>query len=281
MKRDGIKLLVLAAVGGIVLNFATLVQLSVKAAQAADAAKIEFFEAKVRPLLIHHCYDCHTEAAKGGLRIDSREALLKGGRRGSAIVIGRPEESLLIKAVTHTHETLRMPKDAPKLKEQEINDLSQWIKDGAHWPVTTAAKNDYLIKPEHKAFWSFQPVHTPAIPIVKGKTNNAIDAFLLAKLEANNLSFNAPADKRTLLRRATYDLTGLPPTPEELAAFIADNSPDAFAKVIDRLLASPQYGERWGRHWLDVARYSDTVGMIDAGRNVQGWFPTPTPTAIG
>src|SRR4030095_2247543 len=138
------------------------------------------------------------------------------------------------------------------------------------------AKNDYLIKPEHKAFWSFQPVHNPAVPTVKGKTGNAptpVDAFLLAKLEANNLTFNAPADKRTLIRRATYDLTGLPPTPEGIDAFLADRSSGAFAKVIDRLLASPHYGERWGRHWLDVARYSDTVGMIDAGRNTQGWFP--------
>src|SRR5262245_38512047 len=116
-------------------------------------------------------------------------------------------------------------------------------------------------------------MRNPAIPPVKGKTNNAIDAFLLARLEANNLTFNAPAGKHALLRRATYDLTGLPPTPEEMDAFLADKSPDAFAKVIDRLLASPQYGERWGRHWLDVARYSDTVGMIDAGRNLHGWIP--------
>src|SRR5262245_28231354 len=207
MRRDFIKSLVLAAAGGIAVIFATLPHHFVQTAQAiqaVDAAKIEFFEAKVRPLLIHYCYDCHTDSAKGNLRVDSREALLKGGRRGSAIVIGKPEESLLIKAVAHTHETLRMPKDAPKLKEQEINDLSQWIKDGAHWPAVTAAKNDYLIKPEHKAFWSFQPVRNPAIPIINGKTNNAIDAFLLTKLEAKGLSFNAPADKRTLLRRATY-----------------------------------------------------------------------------
>src|SRR5215467_12357369 len=279
MKNNCSQLLVLAAVGGIVVTFGALPHrfiLAVKSTQSEDAAKIEFFEARVRPLMATRCYDCHTDSAKGGLRVDSREALLKGGQRGPAIVIGKPEESLLIKAVTHTHETLRMPKGAPKLNDQEIGDLSQWIKDGAYWPAAPEAKNDYLIKPEHKAFWSFQPVRNPAIPTFKGKTGDAptpVDAFLLAKLEANNLTFNAPADKRTLIRRATYDLTGLPPTPEEIDAFIADRSSDAFAKVIDRLLASPHYGERWGRHWLDVARYSDTVGMIDAGRNIQGWFP--------
>ena len=239
-----------------------------------DAAKLEFFEARVRPLLVTNCYDCHTDSAKGGLRLDSRAALLKGGQRGPALVPGNPAESLLIKAVAHTHETLRMPKGAAQLQPAEIAALTQWVKDGAIWPAASnVAKNDYLIKPEHKAFWSFQPVHHPATPTVNGKTNNAVDAFLLAKLEAHNLTFNASADKRTLIRRATYDLTGLPPTPEEYEAFYQDKSPDAFAKVIDRLLASPAYGERWGRHWLDVARYSDTVGMVDAGRNLQGWFP--------
>jgi mono/diheme cytochrome c family protein len=242
----------------------------VKTSARVDA-RDEFFESRIRPVLATACYDCHTDAAKSGLRVDSRAALLKGGRRGPAIVIGKPDESLLIKAVRH--ETLQMPKGAPKLKDNEIADLVQWIKDGAHWPATTAVKNDYRIKPEHKTFWSFQPLRRVVVPTVKGQTNNAIDAFLLAQLEANNLTFNPPADKRTLLRRATYDLIGLPPTPEEIDAFLQDNAPDAFAKVIDRLLASPAYGERWGRHWLDVARYSDTLGMVDAGRNLQGWFP--------
>src|SRR5215475_6679350 len=190
--RDRIKSLVLAAVVGIYLTFGALPHHFVraaKAAQSADAAKIEFFEARVRPLMATRCYDCHTDSAKGGLRVDSREALLKGGRRGPAIVIGKPEESLLIRAVAHTHETLRMPKDAPKLTDAEINYLKEWIKDGAHWPAVITAKNDYVIKPEQKAFWSFQPVHNPAIPTVKGKTGNAIDAFLLARLEANNLTF--------------------------------------------------------------------------------------------
>lgn len=236
----------------------------------------DFFEARIRPVLVTHCYDCHADSAKSGLRVDSREALLKGGKRGPAIVPGKPEESLLLLSVRHTHETLRMPKGGAKLQEKEIADLAQWIKDGAVWPATRPATNagaTYLIKPEHRAFWSFQPLSDPAIPPVKGKAQNPIDAFLLEKLEAKGLSFNAPADKRTLLRRATYDLTGLPPTRGEIDAFLADRAPNAFEKVIDRLLASPRYGERWGRHWLDVARYSDTLGMTDAGRNLQGWFP--------
>jgi hypothetical protein len=234
----------------------------------------DFFESRIRPLLIAGCYDCHADAAQGGLRVDSREALLKGGKRGPAIVPGKPEESLLLRAVDHSHETLRMPKGGAKLKDIEIADLTRWIKDGAVWPATAAKnKTDYIVRPEHKAFWSFQPVGNPSVPATKGKAGNAIDAFLLAKLEAKGLAFNPPADKRTLIRRATYDLTGLPPTPAEIDAFLADNSTDAFAKVVDRLLASPHYGERWARHWLDLARYSDTVGMIDAGRNLQGWYP--------
>jgi cytochrome c553 len=273
MNCDCIKLLIFAAVVAIVVSFVTSPPRSVNAAQSADATKIEFFETNVRPVLATYCYDCHTDSAKGDLRLDSREALLKGGKRGPAIVIGRPEESLLIKAVSHSDESLKMPKGGAKLKEEEIADLSRWIRDGAAWPAATVAKNRYIIKPEHRAFWSFQPVSNPAVPTVKGRTGNAIDAFLLAKLETNDLTFNPPADKRALLRRATYDLTGLPPTPEEMNAFLADKSPGAFAKVVDRLLASPHYGERWGRHWLDVARYSDTVGMIDAGRNLHGWIP--------
>jgi hypothetical protein len=233
-------------------------------------AQEEFFEQRIRPVLAAHCYDCHTDAAKAGLRVDSRAALLKGGQRGAAIVVGDAGKSLLIQAVTHEHATLRMPKGGAKLSESALADLKQWINDGAVWPVTVAVKNDYLIKPEHKAFWSFQPIAHPAPPASKG---TAIDAFLLAALEAKQLSFNPPADKRTLLRRVTFDLIGLPPTWEEIVAFENDVSPTAFAKVVDRLLASPHYGERWGRHWLDVARYSDTVGMIDAGRNLQQWFP--------
>ncbi len=252
---------------------ATWMDAPTQAAQSTDAAKSEFFETKIRPVLAMACYDCHSEAAKSGLRVDSREALVKGGKRGAAIIIGKPEESLLIKAISHIDENLKMPKGGAKLKDSDIASLSQWIKDGAFWPMNTAVKNDYVIKPEHKNHWSFQPIGSPKIPTVKGKTNNPIDHFLLAKLEAEGLRFNPPADKRTLLRRATYDLTGLPPTYEEITAFLSDNSPDAFAKVVDRLLASKYYGERWGRHWLDVARYADSEGLATTDGGIASWFP--------
>ncbi len=245
-------------------------------AERYDAAG-DFFESRVRPLLVANCYDCHTDGAKGGLRVDSREALIKGGRRGPAIVPGKPEESLLIAAVNHSLADLRMPKGAGKLEPQEIADLTKWVKGGAVWPATNLAKTDsaYVIKPEQKGFWSFKPVKQPVIPEIKTRAlvNNPIDNFVLAKLEQNGLSYNPPADKRALIRRATYDLTGLPPTPEEIEAFIADRSPGAFAKVVDRLLASPHYGERWGRRWLDLARYSDTLGAADFINHIQIWFP--------
>ena len=252
---------------------ATWTDSSAQAAQSSDAAKNEFFETKIRPILAMACYDCHADAAKSGLRVDSREALLKGGKRGAAIIIGKPEESLLVKAVNHSDENLKMPKGGAKLKDADLAALSQWITDGAFWPMNTAVKNDYVIKPEHKNHWSFQPIHTPKIPTVKGKANNPIDNFLLEKLEAKGLSFNPLADKRTLLRRATYDLTGLPPSYDEITAFLADNSPDAFAKVVDRLLASKHYGERWGRHWLDVARYADSEGLATTDGGIASWFP--------
>lgn len=257
--------------------FAALGELTGATTQQAPinlpAAQAEFFEQRIRPLLAMHCYDCHSDTAKGGLRVDSQTALLKGGKSGPVIVSGDPARSLLMQAVNHTHATLRMPKGGAKLSDAQLADLARWIKEGAHWPVNVATKNAYFIKPEHQKFWSFQLVRPPAVPAVKGATNNPVDAFLLAELEAKELGFNPPTDKRTLLRRVTFDLTGLPPTPAEMEAFLNDRAPDAYAKVVERLLASPHYGERWGRHWLDVARYSDTLGMIDAGRNLQGWFP--------
>ena len=246
---------------------------SVNARQATEAASAEFFETKIRPILAAACYDCHTESARGGLRVDSREALLKGGQSGAAIIVGRPEDSLLIKAVSHRAGNLRMPKGSAQLKAEQIAALSQWIKDGAYWPVVAGAKEQYLLRPEHKLHWSFKPLSNPPIPLVKGKTNNPVDHFLLAKLEAKGFAFNPLADKYTLIRRATYDLTGLPPTPEEIDAFLADKSPEAFAKVVDRLLASKHYGERWGRHWLDVARYADSEGLATTDGGIASWFP--------
>jgi mono/diheme cytochrome c family protein len=220
----------------------------------------EFFENRVRPVLAGRCYSCHTTSKLGGLRLDSRAGLLAGGRSGPAIVPGKPDESLLIRAVTHADPNLQMPKGGGKLADREIADLADWVKAGAPWPEEGVAPA--------KTFWSFQPLHKAAPPAVKdtGWARTPIDRFILASLEARNIRHAAPADKRTLLRRATFDLIGLPPTPAEVAAFLADNSPDAFAKVVDRLLASPHYGERWGRHWLDVARYAD--GDAPDGRPV-------------
>ncbi|MFN3326431.1 MAG: PSD1 and planctomycete cytochrome C domain-containing protein [Bryobacteraceae bacterium] len=225
----------------------------------------EFFETRVRPVLAANCYACHTQSKLGGLRLDSKEAVEKGGNSGPMIVAGKPEESLLIQAVTHRHERLKMPPTG-KLKQEEIENLTAWVKAGAIWPDAPATppasispEGEYVITPEQRAFWAFQPVRKPTIPKVRDTkwVRNPIDNFILAALEDRGLKPVGFADRRTLIRRATFDLTGLPPTPEEVDAFLKDSSPDAFAKVVDRLLASPRYGERWGRHWLDVARYAD------------------------
>ncbi len=223
---------------------------------------IEFFEKKVRPVLVKHCYSCHSAEAKkvkGEYRLDTRDAVLKGGTSGPSVVPGDPAKSLLITAVRHADPSLKMPPDA-KLKAEEIADLEAWVKMGAPDPRTGGAAVPKIDFEKAKEFWSFRPVVRPGVPNIKAPGTNPIDAFVLAKLGAKGLKPAPPADKRTLIRRATYDLTGLPPTPEEIDAFLKDASPNAFAKVVERLLASPAYGERWGRHWLDVVRYADTAG---------------------
>lgn len=227
---------------------------------AAAADEREEFEMKVRPLLARNCYACHTDARMGGLRLDSREAIVAGGKSGPAITAGDPEKSLLIDAVTHKRASLKMPPSGA-LKAEEIAILSTWIKTGAYWPVNAGntGRARGSITAEQRAFWSFQPVKEPALPVLRDMAGvqSPVDRFVLARLEAKGLKPAPPAARRTLIRRASLDLTGLPPAPEEVEAFEADRSPDAFAKVVDRLLASPRYGERWGRHWLDVARYAD------------------------
>jgi hypothetical protein len=232
-------------------------------AQELTPAQTDFFENHIRPILADKCYKCHStlaEKIKGGLLLDSREALLKGGDSGKAIVPGDPEASLLIKAVRYTDPDLQMPKDK-KLADDEIAALEQWVKMGAPDPRTATA--DQRKWSDNKTnHWAWQPIKRVAIPEASDSDwcKTPVDNFILAKLDENGLKPNPPADKRTLIRRATFDLIGLPPTVEEVEAFVNDNSSDAFAKVVDRLLASPHYGERWGRHWLDVARYSDTKG---------------------
>jgi hypothetical protein len=232
----------------------------------AQEDPIEFFEARVRPVLASNCYSCHTTSKLGGLALDSRASLLKGGKSGPGFVAGKPAESLLIKAVSQTDARLKMPMGSPKLKDGEIADLAHWIAMGAPWPESKqAAQKGFVLTPKKRALWSLQPLHKPIAPVVKetGWAKTPIDRFVLAKLEEQGMKPLAPANRRVLLRRATYDLIGLPPTPEEIEAFEKDTSPDAFAKVVDRLLASPHYGERWGRHWLDVARYTDGDGPED------------------
>jgi mono/diheme cytochrome c family protein len=213
----------------------------------------EFFETKVRPVLAKNCYSCHRDAALGGLRLDSREAVLKGGKSGPAMVVERPEESLILKAVLQADEKVKKMPPTGRLTEAEIADLSAWIKAGAVWPASAPVAQNKGITAEQRAFWSFQPVKAPEIPAGA----NAIDHLVRQRLEKAGLKQGPLADRRTLIRRAAVDLTGLPPTPEEVDAFVSDPAKDAYAKLLDRLLASPRYGERWGRVWLDVARYSD------------------------
>jgi cytochrome c553 len=228
------------------------------------AAQVEFFEANIRPVLIDTCGECHADDEDGDLRTDSRAALLKGGETGPAIVPGDPEKSLLIHAIRRDEGFPRMPKKKPMLPAATIAAFVEWIKQGAPWPATTTsavkpAATPAPITAEQRAWWAFQPLARPAVPAVANAewVKTDIDRFVLARLEREGLQPVKPADRRTLLRRATLDLTGLPPTAEEVDAFVADTAPDAFAKVVDRLLASPRYGEAWGRHWLDVARYAE------------------------
>lgn len=246
-----------------------------------DAASADFFELKIRPILANNCYGCHTNTAMGGLRVDSSDALMKGGKKGPSIVAGDPEQSILIQAVRHTDAKLKMPM-GNKLKDNEIADLEAWVKAGAKWPASsqaasTKSKNgEFVMIPELRKFWSFLPLKEPAVPVVKDAkwAKTEIDRFILGKLESENLKPVSAAKKKDLIRRATLDLIGIPPTFEEIEAFEKDNSPNAFAKVVDRLLASPHYGERWGRSWLDVARYGeDDYRSLDPMR--RGFNPYP------
>jgi len=233
-----------------------------------DPARVAFFEKKVRPILVEHCYTCHSADTKpaGGLRVDDRNGLLTGGNTGPAVVPGDPGKSLLLRRVTQTDPKRRMPADGPALTAEQVADLTTWIKDGAAWPALRVPASIGAAKPEYdrlrKEHWAWRPLTDPKVPAVRGAAwpRDDIDRFLLAGLEAASLAPVADADKATLLRRVTFDLTGLPPTPAELDAFLTDASPGAFAKVVDRLLASPRFGERWGRHWLDVARYGESTG---------------------
>ncbi len=286
-------------------TLASLLVLScVAVARAQDASGLELFQSKVQPILREHCHTCHSHAAtkiKGGLVLDSREAMLTGGDTGPALVPGDPEKSLLIQAVRGTSEDLQMPPvkgDARKLNAGEIAVLTDWIKQGAPWPeeqktaqAGTPKRPRGKITEEDRKWWAFQPLRAVEPPdgkvisetvisrsvkrpdtarptdslntaslITKHWLSNPIDRFLLAKQLENNPAPSAPAERATLIRRVAFDLTGLPPTPEEVGAFVADTAADAYEKLVDRLLASPRYGERWARHWLDLVRYAESDG---------------------
>ena len=237
-----------------------------------SAEQIEFFESKVRPVFVEHCYKCHSEKAekiKGGLRLDSTEAVLKGGSSGLAIVPGNPDASLLIKAVRYTDPDLQMPPKDQKLSEMQIASLEAWVKMGAPMPASssTGARSLKDINEARARHWAFQPIKMPPVPVVKNArwVQTPVDGFVLAELERQHLQPAPTAERRTLIRRVTYDLLGLPPTWNEVETFLRDERPDAYSRVVERLLASQHYGERWGRYWLDVARYADTKGYLAGG----------------
>ncbi|MFI5460363.1 MAG: PSD1 and planctomycete cytochrome C domain-containing protein [Isosphaerales bacterium] len=230
--------------------------------RADEPAATEFFEKEVRPLLVERCQPCHNaQKSKNGLRLTDREAILKGGDGGQAVVPGKPEESLLIRAVRYLDEPKMPPKK--RLSDADIAKLQRWVALGAPWPAVDKKEMrtpaGVSVTEAQRRWWAFQPVRDEPPPAVENdsQSRNEIDRFLLAELEQRGMRPAPPADRRKWIRRATFDLTGLPPTPEEVEAFLDDDSPKAFAHVVDRLLASPTYGQRWGRHWLDVVRYAD------------------------
>lgn len=241
----------------------------VPAARAAepDAQGEDFFEKKIRPVLVEHCYTCHSQEAKkvrGGLLLDTRDGLLKGGDRGPAVVSGVPDKSLLVHALRQTDE-LRMPPKG-KLPEAVVADFARWVEMGVPDPRRSAAaptprRTAFRITDADRNHWAFRRVADAVPPAVRDADwcRSGLDAFVLARLKARGLQPGRPADRHALLRRATFDLTGLPPTPEEIDAFVKDDSPEAFARVVDRLLASRAFGERWGRHWLDGVRYATDI----------------------
>jgi hypothetical protein len=241
----------------------------VSAQQEPSRLDLEFFEKKIRPVLESSCYMCHSKSSRrlqGGLLLDSREGMLKGGNSGQASIIpGDPDRSLLIQAIRYSDPKLQMPPGG-QLSAEQVRDFEGWVRMGAPDPRGQSAAPPVAWQPydlsEARQFWSFQPIKNPPLPTVNNRAwvRSPLDRFILAKLEEKGLKPVGDADKRTLIRRATFDLTGLPPTPEEVEAFLQDASTNAFAKVIDRLLASPHYGEKWGRHWLDAVRYADTAG---------------------
>ena len=250
----------------VLLSTSSLFSQETKKAKPPTPEQVQFFESKVRPVLAENCFRCHgPKKQKGDLRLDSRAGMLEGGDQGPVVVPGHPEKSLFIKAIRYGDADLKMP-PSQKLSKVQIDDLALWVKMGAPWPGSEKKgpigkkSGEFQISDKDRAHWAYQHVKRPEIPEVKNKAwvKNPIDAFILAKLEAKGLSPNPPASKHELLRRVYFDLTGLPPTPQEVEAFVADTSANAYENLVDRLLNSPRYGEKWARHWLDLVRYAET-----------------------
>jgi hypothetical protein len=242
-------------------------------AQESAAEKTFFFESKIRPLLVEHCYECHSQQStsiKGGLSLDTRQAVAAGGDSGKVLIPGKPDDSLLLESVRYNNPDLQMPPKG-RLSDAQIADLEHWIKMGAPDPRegTAVPRTNSWDRQRGRSHWAFQHIHAPPVPAVRNVDwpKSDIDRLLLAKLEATGITPAPDTSRELLLRRVTLDLIGLPPTPAEQTEFLRDPASDdeAFAKVVDRLLASPAFGERWGRHWLDVVRYADSVGKT---RNV-------------
>ena len=229
----------------------------------SKAAQIEYFEQEIAAILEANCLKCHAGAKpKGGLDLTTREAILKGGESGAAVDLEKPAESVLLKAVNY--DGYEMPPTG-QLSPKQIEALTKWVNDGLTWskdgkPLHFEVPREApTVNEETKKHWSFQPVKKPSVPEVKGDwAKSEIDAFILSQLQKNGLEPNTQAEPRELVRRAYYDLTGLPPAPEVVEAFAKDPSPEAWSKLIDDLLSSPHYGEHWGRHWLDLVRYAET-----------------------
>jgi hypothetical protein len=238
--------------------------------QAAQGnAGLEFFEKRVRPVLVERCYPCHShqsERLKAHLYVDSREGLLRGGDTRAALVPGHPEQSLLIEAIGYDHPDLQMPPKG-KLAEAQIANLTEWVRIGAPWPTeaaitNTPVKKEFDLEARRQSHWAWKPTRAGPPPPVKNREWCAgpMDQFLLAKLEQHGLRPAPQADRRTLIRRVTLDLIGLPPAAAEVEAFVRDRRPDAYERLVDRLLGSVHFGERWARHWLDLVRYAETLG---------------------
>ena len=266
----------------LILATAAMLLITVAASETVRADEIappSFFETRVRPILVDNCVGCHGPAKqKGGLRLDTRIGLLKGGKDGAVFSASHPERSKLLTAIQYHDPDLQMPPD-DRLPPEQMQILDAWVKQGVPWPQSQPSiappsqGKKRIITAADRNFWSLKPVAIAALPSVKDAAwcRNAIDRFVLAKLEAQGLAPSPRADRLTLIRRATFDLTGLGPTPQEAQAFLADQSPGAYDRLIDRLLASPRYGERWGRHWLDVVRYAESDGFKQDSYRPGAW----------